>query len=170
MSQQTIHLDSYLYLRANQTNWLSNSLSLRALHNHHHHLFREHNDLANLKQHHNHYNLLLLLLLLIQPHSDWLSEGCKLVSSNRTHSTCACNQLATFGLLTEWDGSAIGSSGTTGATTNSALPSSAASGAESANQQEQARRRKVQLDSVENELILPYKPLYLAQVSAALSV
>ena len=48
----------------------------------------------------------------------WSTLGCQLVSSNRTHSSCACRRLATFALLAPSDG--LGShymrNGTGGAT------------------------------------------------------
>ena len=34
----------------------------------------------------------------------WSTLGCQLVSSNRTHSSCACRRLATFALLAPSDG------------------------------------------------------------------
>lgn len=109
---------------------------------------------------------------LVRKFSEWQSDGCKLVATNRTHSICACNHLASFALLSEWEEPlqqfSFGSN-----TETLALPSQPTNSAEgtqingqnhpaNSNQQEQP---KLQLDSIENQLILPNKLLYLAKVS-----
>lgn len=89
-------------------------------------------------------------------HSDWLQDGCKLIESNRTHSTCACSHLTTFGLLSEWDSSQ----------SNLDLQQQLDD-----NGKIQIFQQRVQLESIENEFQLRSssssnnKLLYLAKVS-----
>lgn len=74
--------------------------------------------------------------------SDWQSDGCKLIESNKTHSVCACTHLTTFGLLSKWD---------------SEQP------LEPGQRQFQPQFQQhpvLQLDNIENELFVPLQPIY----------
>lgn len=98
--------------------------------------------------------------------SDWLTEGCKLTASNRTHSSCACNHLTSFALLADpagLVGAGASASDEPQVQLQAQLPP--ANLLELAGQNQQQQQQKVQLDSVDNELSLPSKTLYLAKVS-----
>lgn len=95
----------------------------------------------------------------LRPNSNWLADGCKLLESNGTHSTCACNHLTTFALLADWDDDA----GQLQQQPLGGEPNSWMS--RPLGRQQQFAAPRVQLDSVENELILANKALYLAKVS-----
>lgn len=102
-----------------------------------------------------------------------MSDGCKLVDSNRTHSICACTHLTTFGLLTSSDDLLH------------AHHQESPTLQERERDQQQQPAAKVQLESVESGILLPvgqqsadysspsssspsspgYKLLYLIKVS-----
>lgn len=104
-----------------------------------------------------------------------MSDGCKLVDSNRTHSICACTHLTTFGLLTSSDDLLHAHH----------QESPTLQERERDQQQQQQPAAKVQLESVESGILLPvgqqsadysspsssspsspgYKLLYLIKVS-----